>query len=153
MPAHRKPTNLLEFSGAFAKNPQRRRERELEPKFVAGLSEPPDFLDADAQEEWRRVVPDLEAAGVTARVEAMAMATYCIAVSHLQKAQAEIARDGITIQTDAGLKKHPAMNIIKDASQVIKCFTAEFGMTPASRSKVKAQPTSNEKPKSGFAAV
>ena len=43
MPAGRphKPTQILEISGAFAKNPARRRARANEPKIKAGLGDPP----------------------------------------------------------------------------------------------------------------
>ena len=151
MPAHRKPSKILEFSGAFKKNPARGRARANEPKYTGGIGEPPDWLDAHALEEWRRVTPHLDFAGVCAPVENTALAAYCLAVSHLRKAQAEIFRDGVTIMTESGLKKHPAVGIVKDCQATIRQFSAEFGITPASRSKVQAAP--KEETKNEFAAV
>lgn len=153
MPRPRKPTNLLEFSGAFKKNPKRREERKYEPKLAKGIGAPPDFLDAFGEEEWRRVTPDLESAGVTSRVEATALGAYCQAVSRLRKAEAEIFRDGITIMADGGLKKHPAVTIAEKAALIMAKLASEFGMTPASRSKVQAKANGDEKPKDEFAAV
>jgi hypothetical protein len=50
MPARRKPTALLEASGAFDKNPQRRRAREGEPVPEGPLGEPPaEWLTLAAQ--------------------------------------------------------------------------------------------------------
>lgn len=151
MPQPRKPTNVLHLSGAFKKNPQRLKARANEPVFVAGMSECPDWIDLDAQNEWSRIVPDLEAAGVTTRIEATALAMYCQAYSHAKKAQAEIFRDGLTIMTESGLKKHPAVGIYKDSMALARAYLTEFGMTPASRSKVSAKP--QEKEVNEYAAV
>lgn len=154
MPRPRKPTNILHLAGAFKKNPKRLKERAREPQFAKGIGEPPDFLDAYGEEEWRRVVPDLEAAGVTSRVEATALGAYCQAVSRLRKAEAEIFRDGITIMTESGLKKHPAVGVAERSMVIIRAFASEFGMTPASRSKVKSKSGSDDvKPDAEFAAV
>lgn len=50
MPAGRprKSSAVLEISGAFRKNPGRRRAREAEPKVSAGLGDPPEEWVADA---------------------------------------------------------------------------------------------------------
>ena len=148
----RKPTNILQLSGAFKTNPGRFAARANEPKLARGIGEPPDWLDHHGQEEWRRIVPDLESAGVTSRVEATALACYCQNVSRLRKAEAEIFRDGITIMTAQGLKKHPSVGIAKECALIIRAFASEFGMTPSSRSKVQAKPT-EAAPVNQFAAV
>lgn len=136
----RKPTNILHLTGAFKKDPQRLAARINEPNLPTGLREPPEWLDTHGQEEWARIVPDLESAGVTSRIEATALGCYCQAVSRLRKAEAEIFRDGITIMTDSGLKKHPAVSIAERAALIVAKFAGEFGMTPASRSRVSAKP-------------
>lgn len=153
MPRPRKPTALLEFTGAFRKDPQRRRARSSEPKLEKGLGEPPTWLDAVAVEEWWRVMPDLEKSGVAARVEATSLACYCQAVSRLRKAEEQIARDGITVSTPQGVKKHPAVNIAERAAALIRLFASDFGMTPASRSRVQAIPNAEQKPDNEFASV
>lgn len=48
----RKPTRMLELSGAFDKNPQRRRAREGEPRVDKPLGPPPAYLDASEKERW-----------------------------------------------------------------------------------------------------
>jgi P27 family predicted phage terminase small subunit len=149
----RKPTKILQFTGAFDKNPKRGRARASEPKLAKGIGEPPDWLDTNGEEEWRRVVPDLEDAGVTSRVEATALAAYCQAVSRLRKAEAEIFKDGITIMTAQGLKKHPSVSIAERSMLIIRAFASEFGMTPASRSKVQARPGVEPNSENAFAAV
>jgi len=61
----RKPTEVLEFSGAFRKNPARRRARANEPKITTALGDPPrEWLDgaelsgrfAALLSAWREIV-------------------------------------------------------------------------------------------------
>lgn len=149
----RKPTNILHLSGAFKKNPKRGKARAGEPKLAKGIGEPPSWLDTAGVEEWWRIVPDLEAAGVTSRVEATALGCYCQAVSRLLKAEAEIFRDGITIMSESGLKKHPAVNIARESMLVIRAFASDFGMNPASRSRVNSHHPADAPIEDEFRAV
>jgi hypothetical protein len=45
----RKPTAVLEISGAFKKNPARKRARAAEPRISAGLGDPPEEWVKDAE--------------------------------------------------------------------------------------------------------
>ena len=129
------------LNGGFKHDPQRLAARSAEPVLPAGIGSPPEWLDQRGADEWRRVVPDLEGAGVTSRVEAVALAAYCQAVSRLIAAEAEIARDGITFIDAMGTrKKHPAVGVAERAAALIRVFASEFGMTPSSRSRVHAVP-------------
>lgn len=56
----RKPSKVLEFTGAFKKNPARRAQREGEPTPRGGLGEPPKYFDAADKVCWnelRKAVP------------------------------------------------------------------------------------------------
>lgn len=149
----RKPTKLLELSGAFRKDPGRRKSREREPELAKGIGDPPLWMDITAMEEWRRIVPDLEAAGVTSRVEATALAAYCQAVSRWQAAEAEIQREGITIETANGKRKHPAVAVAEASMALIRAFASEFGMTPSSRSRVQSKIAKSDEPMNEFAVI
>lgn len=52
MPAHRKPTNVLELSGAWAKNPQRRRS---DPPTRAPLGNPPKQEAMTFAQAWKYI--------------------------------------------------------------------------------------------------
>jgi phage terminase small subunit len=61
MPKPRKPTKLLELSGAMKRNPGRYANRLHEPKSNGPLGEPPDRMSAAEQSAWHelvRLVPD-----------------------------------------------------------------------------------------------
>lgn len=51
----RKPTNLLQLTGAFKKNPARGRSREYEPKPEGELGGPPECWDAETSEGERLI--------------------------------------------------------------------------------------------------
>lgn len=51
----RKPTKVLDISGAFKRNPKRKREREFEPQIDEPLGDPPPFLVGTAVDVWREL--------------------------------------------------------------------------------------------------
>jgi P27 family predicted phage terminase small subunit len=130
------PTALKVLAG----NPGKRPLNHNEPKLQRGVGDPPDWLDERARAEWWRVVPDLEAAGVTTRVEATMLACYCQAVSRLLAAEALIAKEGITCMGQRGPMKHPAVVIAREQMHIIRSLGSEFGLSPASRTTVAANP-------------
>jgi P27 family predicted phage terminase small subunit len=74
----------------------------------------------------------------------MAFACYCTAVSDLVKAQKILEKEGFSYKyTNKGgssnLVRRPEVQIKNDALKQIKSFAVEFGMTPASRTRVEAQ--------------
>lgn len=55
MPRPRKPTAVLELTGAFKHDPQRAKARETEPKPTGELGNAPAHLTDDEQKVWRQV--------------------------------------------------------------------------------------------------
>lgn len=129
-------------------NPGRRSLDYGEPDYPVGC-EKPKWLDRYASEEWDRVAPELAEHGVLAAVQQAALAAYCSAVSDLRKAQEIIAREGMTVGKAEGSgipRKHPAVAIANEARKLVKGFAQEFGLTPASRPRVRILPAANEDP-------
>ena len=63
MPTHRRPTELLELSGAFDKDPARRRP--VGPKSDKPIGEPPPSMAEDEAAVWREHVRDAPAGVLT----------------------------------------------------------------------------------------
>jgi len=71
MPAQRKPSKVLEITGAYAKNPQRRND--AEPEGNGAFPElPPDHLDELEKTYWREIV-DMVPAGVLTGSDTLAV--------------------------------------------------------------------------------
>lgn len=119
----RKPTRVLELSGAFKKNPQRRREREGEPEANEPLGDPPDRLDEAERARWIELSRDYTWLGRADRV-ALEMAA---------RQMAAIIRDGGKASDYA----------------VLRGYLSDLGGMAGSRSKIKV-PGEKTKPKNAF---
>lgn len=117
------------LAGAFKKDPQRLRERALEPKPTGPIGEAPAWMDDFERNAWVEVVEEAPPGVLT---------------------NADRGILTIVAQLRASIAQRTADT--KDRALLKACY-AELGMTPASRSKVKAAQQEDEKPKNEFAAV
>ncbi len=137
--SNRKPTAIKKLLN----NPGKRKLNELEPEAPKGVPEMPKFLTPEARAEWKRIVPILSAMNVLTVADGKALAAYCSSYAQLVLAEAAIAKFGIiNVTLDqltgvAELKVNPVVRIKSDALRQMKSFLLEFGLTPASRSKLK----------------
>ncbi len=116
MGAPRKPSNVLQLSGAFAKNPARGRERADEMEAVGPIGDPPEWLDESAQVAWGEIVamvPD-----------------GCLAKS-------DRAHLAVVSKLYALVKVTPAADIPPSVLQRVMVGLGSMGMNPSERSKVK----------------
>lgn len=107
----------------------------------------PAWLDAEAQAEWARVVPELVEAGVLARVDRAALAAYCQSWAELVTCTELLRRDGRFITTPIQNAKgevlgekvvpHPALAAQRDALGRVRTYLVEFALTPAARLRMK----------------
>lgn len=142
MPGPRpKPTKLKLLEG----NPGKRPINHSEPKPEAKIPNCPSWLDDVAKAEWKRVIPDLAGAGLVTTIDRSALAAYCVAFSTAKSAEEIIQREGLTFTMENGYtQQHPAVGIRNNALEMMRKFMAEFGMTPASRSKIKLETPDGE---------
>lgn len=134
-----KPTHLHVIDGTA--RPDRMAKRKREPK-PAPAQRPvcPGHLDQVARNEWRRIVPELVAIGVIARIDTATLAAYCQAFSRWVAAELELQEHGaLTYVSETGvIRSHPAVRIASDAMTQMRIFAQEYGLTPASRARVQA---------------
>ena len=130
------PTELKKLAG----NPGKRPLNLDEPRYESYVMSVPRFLDAEAKREWRRVVKELAAVGLISTVDRAALAAYCMAWSRWVKAEKSLEREELVLTTDKGYSyPNPLIGIANGALDQMKRFMVEFGMTPSSRTKVKAE--------------
>lgn len=114
--------------------------RPLEPKYRTPVGKPPEILAGVALETWQKISNEMTAAGTISNVDAEALLAYCTAVQDLHDTYEDIETFGRIVETERGLVKNPAFTIRATALTQIKAFACEFGLTPASRGKVKGSP-------------
>jgi len=151
------PTAVKDLRG----NPGKRPQNLNEPQIEVGDPEMPVGLSDAAKKEWDAMVPHLKKMGVLTPVDRSALAGYCYAFDIWMRANEEIKQFGILLKTPImGRKgtaeegtivayiteKNPAVAIANEALKTKKSFLIEFGMTPASRSKLHVEKPKNPDP-------
>jgi P27 family predicted phage terminase small subunit len=136
MPGRRpKPTALKELEGSRI----RRRGDEPQP---GGIPKCPQHLDADAKKEWRRISRELLSLGLLTSIDRAALAAYCAAWSRWITAEVNVQKFGAVIKSPkSGFPiANPYVGIANTAMTNMRAFLIEFGMTPASRSRLSIEP-------------
>ena len=138
-----KPTALKRLAG----NPGKRKLNDLEPEPRREMPGCPRWLTGEAKKEWRRMARDLYDAGLLTTVDRAALAGYCVAWATFYEAQTELQKTGVSmvIMTSNGnAVMNPWLGVRNRALDEMRRFLVEFGMTPASRSRVKRAETNEE---------
>lgn len=140
------PTAVKKLRGNRGKRPLNADE----PIAESGEPEMPADLPELAQAEWKSIVPDLMKMGVLSKIDGKALAAYCYAFARWIQAEQEVADLGILVEEpivsrETGeivgykIKKNPAIPIVNEALRAMKSFLIEFGLSPASRSRLKIE--------------
>jgi len=142
----RKPTALKVLEG----NPGKRPLPENEPKPPEIAPDCPDHLNEEAKREWKRIAPELEELGLLTYIDKAALAAYCQAWSRWVNAEELLKKHGVLAKSPNGyFMQSPLLAIANRAMEQMKSYLTEFGMTPASRTKVKTEKPSKKKKGAG----
>jgi P27 family predicted phage terminase small subunit len=141
------PTALKQLKG----NPGKRPFNKLEPKPKTGEPPMPRDLSKPAKKEWKRLVKMLLKLGVLTVADGDALATLCEAKTLWREALNDVRKNGIVIQVTAATrngpveiqKKNPAISVMDSQAKLVKTLLESFGCTPASRTKVTANPATD----------
>jgi P27 family predicted phage terminase small subunit len=132
-----RPANLKLINGRGEGKDSGGRPVKQPPGFVRLPPEPPGFLDGEALNEWRRVVPELQRLQITKPVDRAALTAYCLTWQRLCDAQAEIRRNGgLLHENSQGTTRHPAVAIVEAASKELRAWCGEFGFTPSAEGRL-----------------
>src|SRR5262249_45683861 len=101
----------------------------------------PRHLDGIARAEWRKMVALLSELGVLSKTDGSALAIYCSAHSQWRRAEEQMRAKGMIIDTArGGAMTSPYYRIARDAQALCLKMLIEIGMTPMSRTRIKANP-------------
>jgi P27 family predicted phage terminase small subunit len=124
-------------------NPSKRALPKDEPKPEIKIPKPPAHLSKEAKTEWRRLSKELFKLGLLSEIDRTALAAYCQVYGRWVQAEKEIEKTGwFAVSEKGGLYQTPAVSIANKCLDQMKSYLVEFGMTPSSRTRIKA-----EKPK------
>lgn len=112
-------------------------DQEPEPELVTEMPAPPDFLGKYAVESWNKNGPVLIELGLLTESDMELFASLCQAFHVLVEASLEINEKGMTIIGARGRVRNPALATFAAAQTQHRALSAEFGMSPSSRSRIK----------------
>jgi P27 family predicted phage terminase small subunit len=121
------------------------------------VPEAPAFLDGYARAEWNRVAEELYQLGLLTVVDLQPLAAYCSAYGRWRTAEETLAAiaagdpalHGLVVKTTEGnMRRNPLVQIAADAAGAMVRYAAEFGLTPASRSRISV--AGSKEPESKF---
>jgi P27 family predicted phage terminase small subunit len=128
-----KPTALKMLQG----NPGKRALNANEPK-PTGIPSCPRHLSAAAKQEWKRISRELIAIGLLTKIDRAALAAYCAAYARWIEAEDNVAKFGHVVKAPSGYPiQNPYLSIANTCLDQIRKFATEFGLTPASRSRLQ----------------
>jgi len=131
------PTALKIFKNTARKD----QLNEFEPAPARDQIQPPDNLSDGALKNWGLVVEQLKSAGIMTNLDNQALGLYCEAYSRWCEANSKIAEHGMVIKAPSGYPvQSPYLSISNKAFEQMRAMLSEFGMTPSSRSRIKAEP-------------
>lgn len=138
------PVSLKVLRGNPGKRPV---PQEPQPATWAQLPEPPDYLSADAKDEWRRISTELYRLGLLTIVDVHPFAAYCQAYARWVQAERAIAQmakndlltGALMIKTSNGNAiQNPLVGTANKAASDMVRFANEFGLTPVARTRIAA---------------
>lgn len=102
-----------------------------------GAPDPPTWLSKEARAEWQRIVPELEAFELVARVDRAALAIYCQAWGTYHEAERALMKAGRVLKDpDGAQRRSPWVLVARDAAAMILRIAGEFGFTAVARQRL-----------------
>lgn len=129
------PNRLKELSGTLRAD---RKRNAPEPRVEAPNC--PTWLSREGKAEWRRIVPQLEALGLIAKIDRALLAGLCESWSTWVACEKVIRQEGRTFKSPNGhICQRPEVAIGCKALKDLTRLGAEFGLSPSARSRLEVR--------------
>jgi P27 family predicted phage terminase small subunit len=130
-----KPTRIKVLSG----NPGKRPLNPHEPRPEPALPDCPAVLSPLARLEWERLSAELSKLNLITHLDRGALATYCGAYALWAEAMEQSQKFGTIVKSPTGYPiQSPYLAIANRQAELMIRVAAEFGFTPASRSRISS---------------
>ena len=131
------PVQIHKLRGTFRPD----RHNADAPAPAPGLVPAPAHLDKTGKQEYRRAGKLLLRMRTLTPADMAGLACYAAAWSRLIEAQTKLRETGLVIKSPAGFPCiSPYLSIVRQATEELRKWSSELGLTPASRTKLKAAP-------------
>lgn len=90
-----------------------------------------------AREEWRRVVPALDAVRLLAPVDLVVLEDWCTCVARLDQCEREVTRLGLVVKGERGWQRNGAAILAQGIRQRMRHLETQLGLTPLARDQMR----------------
>lgn len=135
------PTVIKKLRG----NPGKRKLNGAEPRPAARIPTAPRWMSAEGKREYRKLARLLLGAGLLTEIDGVALAMMCEALDVYRRAKEAMGGEGVVVTSDKGNSyQHPALGVMNGARSDVLRWAREFGMTPASRTRISVEGAGEE---------
>lgn len=129
-------------------------EKQKQRQSDKSIPHPPDYLSDEAKKCWHRLTKVLKDAGLIERADADALSMYCKSYDRWLEAEENIKKFGMVTESKNGFPiVSPFVSVAdKSMATMIRLLT-EFGMTPASRSRIPASDGDKRRENPGIISI
>ena len=139
------PTAVKEAQGTLRKD--RMIPNEANFALPTAMPKPPATINADGKRLWNSLGAILLEKGLFTDADHVAMELLCQSYGQMIAARRQVNREGSILETDKGYKYiNPSMAIVNTSWTQVQKMLAEFGLTPAERSRVMARTADDKDP-------
>ena len=146
----RKPLaqEVKEATGAFRKDPQRKAKSA--PTADGASPKMPNGLSRVAKAKWREMVGDLKRNGVLSTDTREMLVSYCTTFAKWMEAKNKVEETGLAIESvdrcgNQVIHRNPYVAEMHKFREQLNKLLPEFGLTPASRQKLKSMNLDDKK--------
>jgi len=100
------------------------------------MPSPPEELSEDGAKLWRSVGKMLLHAGLYTAGDFIALELMCMAYGRMKEAERLMADEMVLKSAQGGYYQSPYLSIVNRSWEMVRSMLAEFGMTPAERTRV-----------------
>ena len=118
-----------------------------EPKPPVVIPSCPKHVQGEARKEWRRITKELALLELIAKLDRAAVAAYCVQWARWVEAENKLMAEPTIFKTPTGYPiQSPWLAISNKALELMHKYLTEFGLTAASRTRLKVD---TKKPEAG----
>lgn len=128
---------------ALVKGEQKSKLNFDEPVAEEGIPQCP-VIDKQVRDVWNYTIDALRKMGILSLADRDPLLAYCQAVVAHRRASQELDNLGYMVTTETGVYPNPAVRIQRESALLMRQFAAEFGLTPAARTRIRV---GDQKPK------
>ena len=141
MPEAKGPRRLTNKDKKLRGETRPSRANEAEPQVVAAEPKRPPWVKGRALVEWKVKVKQLAEAGMLTAIDDTALGLYCVAWAKVEKLIPLVESWGHTlVAANGGYVRNPDSVALVQAETALNRAMVELGITPSSRTRVKAAP-------------